>query len=69
MSPTTTPRSSWIRSSVAADALATEVVDWQHCCVPVEQLGGGVLLGVGVATARVARAAATKASLNCIVRS
>ena len=63
MSPTTTPRSSAIRPIVAADALATVVVDWQHYCVPVEQelVGEGELLGVGVATARRGMARAIKA--------
>lgn len=39
----------------------------QHWTGPVEQLLAGSSRGAGVATARVARAAETKASLNCMI--
>lgn len=66
MAPISMPRSS---SSPAWAELrsATVLVCWQHWIAPVEQLLPSS--GVGAATTRVTRAAATKAKLNCIMRS
>lgn len=47
-------------------AMASPVV-WQHLTGPVVQELAGSPFGEGVAAVRVARAAATKASLNCMM--
>jgi hypothetical protein len=63
-SPTRTPMSP--RSARVEGSLEASVAVWvlsQHWMGPVEQLGGGLWL----ATARVARAAVTRASLNCMM--
>lgn len=69
MSPTTTPSRDRTWPRTARDASATVVVLWQHCVWAVEQSLAGMLRAVGVATARVASAAAIKANLNCIMMS
>lgn len=67
IAPIATPRIEASPPSEAEDRSAAVVVDWQHCVGPVEQVLPEPPSGVGVATARVARAAAMKASLNCMM--